>query len=69
VLPDSFFHSGWIDSQTIAGSVGTASDFGYVALGNPGHAVDLGFKGQFVGGLLTLGPWTRPRHSGFAATW
>ena len=53
VLPDSFFHSGWIDSQTIAGSVGTASDFGYVALGNPGHAVDLGFKGQFVGGLLT----------------
>jgi hypothetical protein len=52
-LPDNFFHSGWIDSQTIAGSVGSASNFGYVALANPGHVVDLGFEGQFVGGLLT----------------
>jgi len=52
VLPDAFFHAGWIDSQTIAGIVGRSQDFAYLTLSNPNHVVDLGFKGQFVGGLV-----------------
>jgi len=48
-LPDTFFHAGWIDAKTIAGSV--RENVGYVSLANPGKVVDLGFKGQFVGGF------------------
>ena len=48
-LPDTFFHAGWIDAKTIAGSV--RENVGYVSLANPGKVVDLGFKGRFVGGF------------------
>jgi hypothetical protein len=51
-LPVGFYHSGWIDSRTVAGTV-SSGNFAYVGLDNPGHAIDLGFKGQLVGGLLT----------------
>lgn len=49
-LPDGFYHDGWIDDRTIAGST-ESQNFGYVTLANPGHIVDLGFKGAFVGGF------------------
>jgi hypothetical protein len=52
-LADGFFHSGWIDSQTIAGNVEPSGNFAYVTLADPSHAVDLGFKGTFVGGMST----------------
>jgi len=51
-MPDGFFHSGWIDSRTVAG-ITTSGDFAFVSLASPGHVTDLGFKGQFVEGLAT----------------
>ena len=51
-LPRDFSHSGWIDSRTVAGQT-ASGDFASVSLDSPGRAVDLGFKGQFVGGLLS----------------
>jgi hypothetical protein len=49
-LASGFFHGGWIDSRTVAGSL-TSGHFAYVSLANPGRAVDLGFVGDFVGGV------------------
>jgi hypothetical protein len=50
-LPNGFYHAGWIDAKTIAGQVDPPGNFAYVSLTNPGKVVDLGFKGEFVGGF------------------
>jgi hypothetical protein len=51
-LPVDFSHRGWIDLRTVAGQI-ASGDLAYVSLDNPGRAIDFGFRGQFVGGLLT----------------
>ena len=50
-LPGGFSHTGWIDAHTVAGVVEPSETFGYVDLTRPDRVVDLGFKGQFVGGV------------------
>jgi hypothetical protein len=51
-LPAGFQPQGWLDSSTLIGAVGQGSgDMALVRLGNPARAVDLGFKGFFVGAL------------------
>jgi hypothetical protein len=52
-MPNFFYHSGWIDDHTVAGTMQQSGHVAYVSLANPQNAVDLGFAGQFVGGLGT----------------
>ena len=44
----SFFHDGWLDSQTLVGG-GFNRNFSYVSLAAPGNVVDIGFAGLFIG--------------------
>ena len=49
-LPAGFQPQGWLDATTLIGAVGQGSgDMALVHLSNPSRAVDLGFKGFFVG--------------------
>jgi hypothetical protein len=49
-LPAGFQPQGWLDSATLIGALGQGSgDMALVRLGSPARAVDLGFKGFFVG--------------------
>jgi hypothetical protein len=50
-LPNNFFHSGWLDDQTIIGSQSGAKDLSYVKLAQPTKAMTLGASGTFVGTL------------------
>jgi hypothetical protein len=50
-LPTNFFHSGWLDDQTVIGSQAGAKDLSYVKLAQPGKALGLGINGTFVGTL------------------
>lgn len=49
-LPPSFFHDGWLDSQTLVGG-GFNTNFNYVSLASPGSVVDIGFAGLFIGAV------------------
>ena len=49
-LPAAFQPQGWLDPTTLVGALGQgAGDMALVRLANPSRAVDLGFKGFFVG--------------------
>jgi hypothetical protein len=50
VLPDGFQAQGWLDSRTLVGRQG-GGDLAYVRVDSPTTLHDLGFKGDFVGGL------------------
>lgn len=50
-LPTNFFHSGWLDDQTIIGSQSGTKDLSYVKLAQPTKALTLGASGTFVGTL------------------
>jgi hypothetical protein len=47
-LPDGWGYSGWLDRSTLI-SWGVGSNFTYVSLSAPSTAVDIGFKGLFIG--------------------
>jgi hypothetical protein len=47
-LAPSFFHDGWLDSQTLVGG-GLTNNLSYVSLASPGNVVDIGFAGLFIG--------------------
>jgi hypothetical protein len=50
VLVEAFNPTGWLDSATVIGFNSTNFDhLSYVALSAPSAAVDIGFKGQFLG--------------------
>ena len=48
VVPWQGFYVGWLNNQTMMGTL-TNQNFAYISLGSPGSAVDIGFKGSFVG--------------------
>jgi len=52
-MPDKFWHSGWLDSNTVIGyrTDRNLGNLGYVSLSAPGTMVDLGFYGMFVGAV------------------
>jgi hypothetical protein len=47
-LPDSFYHDGWLDSNTVIGG-GFNTNLDYITLNSPSTIVDIGFKGLFIG--------------------
>ena len=58
-LPATFHPTGWLDDSTLIGNLFTPSaplyEMAYVRLGAPSKAVDLGFRGEFVG-VVQPGP-------------
>lgn len=50
-MASGFYHGGWIDSQTVAGTLDPPGHLAYVSLARPHHAVELGLTGQIVGPL------------------
>lgn len=58
-LPATFHPTGWLDDSTLIGNLFTPSaplyEMAYVRLGAPRTAVDLGFRGEFVG-VVQPGP-------------
>jgi hypothetical protein len=50
LLASGFQPQGWLDSSTLMGLVGQGSgDMALIRLNTPARAIDLGFKGFFVG--------------------
>ena len=48
VVPWQGFYVGWLNNQTLIGTQ-TNQNFAYIDLSSPGAALDIGFKGSFVG--------------------
>lgn len=51
VVPWQGLYVGWLNNQTLIGTL-TNFNFAYISLTTPGNAIDIGFKGFFVGTVV-----------------